>query len=60
MSLFASNDELFAKMKSGNPGFDVIMPSNEYVTRMRLAEPVGADRPREDCPTIKQPPRRSS
>ena len=37
MSLFATNDELFAKMKAGNPGFDVIVPSNEYVTRFRLA-----------------------
>ncbi len=37
MSLFATNDELFAKLKAGNPGFDVIVPSNEYVTRMRIA-----------------------
>ena len=37
MSLFATNDELFAKMKAGNPGFDVIVPSNEYVTRFRIA-----------------------
>jgi spermidine/putrescine transport system substrate-binding protein len=37
MSLFASNDELFAKLRAGNPGFDVIVPSNEYVTRLRLA-----------------------
>lgn len=34
MSLFSSNDELFAKFRAGNPGYDVIMPSNEYVTRM--------------------------
>jgi spermidine/putrescine transport system substrate-binding protein len=34
MSLFATNDELFAKLKAGNPGFDVIVPSNEFVTRM--------------------------
>ncbi len=26
MSLFASNDELFAKLRAGNPGFDVIVP----------------------------------
>jgi spermidine/putrescine transport system substrate-binding protein len=38
MSLFATNDELFAKMKAGNPGFDVIVPSNEYVTRFRIAD----------------------
>ena len=31
MSLFATNDELFAKLKAGNPGFDVIVPSNEFV-----------------------------
>lgn len=37
MSLFATNDELFAKLRSGNPGFDVIVPSNEFVTRLRLA-----------------------
>jgi spermidine/putrescine transport system substrate-binding protein len=34
MSLFATNDELFAKLKAGNPGFDVVVPSNEFVTRM--------------------------
>ena len=38
MSLFANNDELFAKLKAGNPGFDVIVPSNEFVTRFRLAD----------------------
>ena len=38
MSLFATNDELFAKLKAGNPGFDVIVPSNEYVTRFRIAD----------------------
>ena len=38
MSLFATNDELFSKLKAGNPGFDVIVPSNEYVTRFRIAD----------------------
>ena len=38
MSLFATNDELFAKLKAGNPGFDVIVPSNEFVTRMTEAK----------------------
>ena len=38
MTLFASNDELFAKFRGGNPGYDVIMPSNEYVTRMAEAK----------------------
>ena len=37
MTLFANNDELFAKFRSGNPGFDVIMPSNDYVSRMQQA-----------------------
>jgi spermidine/putrescine transport system substrate-binding protein len=37
MSLFATNDELFAKLRGGNPGFDVIVPSNDYVTRLRIA-----------------------
>lgn len=34
MTEFASNDELFAKFKAGNPGFDVIVPSNDFVERM--------------------------
>ncbi len=37
MSLFATNDELYARLRAGNPGFDVIVPSNEFVTRMGLA-----------------------
>jgi spermidine/putrescine transport system substrate-binding protein len=37
MSLFASNDELFARLRAGNPGFDVIVPSNDFVERMRIA-----------------------
>lgn len=37
MTLFATNDELFAKLKAGNPGFDVIVPSNEFVTRLSQA-----------------------
>jgi spermidine/putrescine transport system substrate-binding protein len=37
MSLFATNDELFAKLKAGNPGYDVVVPSNEFVTRMGQA-----------------------
>ena len=38
MSLFANNDELFAKLRAGNPGFDVIVPSNDFVERMVLAD----------------------
>lgn len=38
MSLFSTNDELFARLRAGNPGFDVIVPSNEFVTRMSQAQ----------------------
>ncbi|MEO0031106.1 MAG: hypothetical protein RIS94_864 [Pseudomonadota bacterium] len=37
MSLFANNDELFAKLRGGNPGYDVIVPSNDFVERMHAA-----------------------
>lgn len=37
MDLFADNDELFAKLKAGNPGYDVIVPSDSYVERMVAA-----------------------
>ncbi len=40
MSLFATNDELFAKLRAGNPGFDVIVPSNDFVERMVKADMV--------------------
>ena len=36
--LFASNDELFAKLREGNPGYDVIFPSNDFVERMIVAD----------------------
>jgi spermidine/putrescine transport system substrate-binding protein len=35
--LFASNAELFAKLREGNPGYDVIFPSNDFVERMITA-----------------------
>lgn len=38
MSLFSTNDELFARLRAGNPGYDVIVPSNEFVTRMSQAQ----------------------
>lgn len=38
MTLFASNDELFAKLRAGNPGYDVIVPSNDFVERMSAAD----------------------
>ena len=37
MDLFDSNDVLFAKFKAGNPGYDVIVPSNDFVERMATA-----------------------
>jgi spermidine/putrescine transport system substrate-binding protein len=37
MSLYANNDELFARLRAGNPGFDVIVPSNEFVTRLQIS-----------------------
>lgn len=43
MSLFATNDELFAKLRAGNPGYDVIVPGSEFVERMiqaKLLEPL--------------------
>ncbi len=47
MDLFADNDELFAKLKEGNPGYDVIVPTNDYVERMIVAdmlEPIDRDK----------------
>ena len=35
LDLFGDNTELFAKIREGNPGYDVIVPSNDYVHRMR-------------------------
>ena len=34
LSLYASNDELFAKMQAGNTNYDVIVPGSELVERM--------------------------
>ena len=38
MSLFANNDELFAKLRGGNQGYDVIVPTNDFVERMVVAD----------------------
>ena len=32
--LFADNSELFGKLRAGNPGYDVIFPTNNWVARM--------------------------
>ncbi len=37
MDFFADNDELFAKLREGNPGYDLIVPTNDYVERMLAA-----------------------
>jgi spermidine/putrescine transport system substrate-binding protein len=34
--LFADNDELFAKFRNGNPGYDLIVPTNDFVERFIL------------------------
>tara|TARA_B100000900_G_scaffold412486_1_gene434394 strand:+ start:1950 stop:3020 length:1071 start_codon:yes stop_codon:yes gene_type:complete len=31
---FADNDELFSKLREGNPGYDIIVPSDIYVEKM--------------------------
>ena len=37
MSFFANNDELFAKLRGGNAGYDVIVPSDDAVVRLARA-----------------------
>lgn len=34
MDLFGDNAELFAKIREGNPGYDLIVPTNHFVERM--------------------------
>jgi spermidine/putrescine transport system substrate-binding protein len=34
LDLFADMDELFSKMKAGNPGYDAVVVANDYVERM--------------------------
>lgn len=38
MDLFSDNDELFAKLRAGNPGYDVIVPTTNWVARMIEAD----------------------
>lgn len=35
--LFASNDEMFAKLREGNPGYDVVFATNNWVEKMIVA-----------------------
>ena len=40
--LYADNAELFARLREGNPGYDLICPTNDTVERMNaVAERVG-------------------
>ncbi|MBF9030259.1 extracellular solute-binding protein [Rhodobacterales bacterium HKCCE3408] len=36
--LFADNAELFAKFRGGNPGYDLIVPTNDFVERFIAAD----------------------
>jgi spermidine/putrescine transport system substrate-binding protein len=38
MDLYGSNSELFGKLKGGNPGYDVIVPSQDFAERMIKAD----------------------
>jgi spermidine/putrescine transport system substrate-binding protein len=45
--MFASNNELFGKLKDGNPGYDVVVPSDFMVDILRklgLLEPLDKDK----------------
>ncbi len=62
MDLFADTDELFAKLKGGNPGYDVIVPSNDMLERMikanivmpidhaKIPNMANIDKPFQDAP----------
>jgi len=36
--LFADNAELFAKFRNGNPGYDLIVPTNDFVEQFKAAD----------------------
>ena len=38
LDVFSSNDEMFAKLKAGNPGYDVIIPAANWVERFVKAK----------------------
>jgi spermidine/putrescine transport system substrate-binding protein len=40
LDLFADGDELFTKLKAGNPGYDVIVPNDKNIERMIKANMV--------------------
>lgn len=43
---FASNEEMYTKLQSGGAGYDVVFPSQDYVSIMiknKMVEPIGKD-----------------
>lgn len=42
LDLYADMDEMFAKLKSGNPGYDAIVVANDFVERMVKANMLSA------------------
>ncbi len=36
--LYGSSDEMFGKLREGNPGYDIVYPSNDFVERMIVAD----------------------
>jgi spermidine/putrescine transport system substrate-binding protein len=38
LDIYGNNDELFAKLKAGNPGYDVILPSANWIQRFVKAD----------------------
>lgn len=38
MDLYSNNSELFGKLKTGNPGYDIIVPTNNWLERMIKAD----------------------
>jgi spermidine/putrescine transport system substrate-binding protein len=38
MDLYSNNAELFGKLKGGNPGYDIIVPTNNWLERMIEAD----------------------
>ena len=48
IDIYGSNDELFAKLKAGNPGYDVIIPSANWIQRWSMANMLMPARSRQD------------
>ena len=50
--LYADSEELFAKLKNGNPGYDLIVPSNDYTEKM-IASDMLVELDKSKIPNIK-------